>query len=173
LHRPRLLLLDEPSTGLDPAVRQDLWKTLEDLRRSAGTTIVVTTHLMDEAESCDRLALLDQGRLVATGSPTDLRSSLGGRCLSLGSPDPARLARDIQDRFAIPTQLVGSTVRMESDRGPELLPELLATFDDQLTSVTLARPTLEDVFVARTGHRLDAGAAEEPSSASPRRRRSS
>jgi ABC-2 type transport system ATP-binding protein len=173
LHRPRLLLLDEPSTGLDPAVRQDLWKTLEDLRRTAGTTIVVTTHLMDEAESCERLALLDQGRLVATGSPTELRSSLGGRCLSLGSPDPARLARQIQDRFAVSTQQVGSTLRLESDRGPEFMRELLATFDEQLTSITLARPTLEDVFVARTGHRLDAGAAEEPSPSSRRRRRSS
>ena len=102
LHRPRVLLLDEPSTGLDPGARHDLWQYLSGLRRDEGTTILVTTHLMEEAERCDRLGILDRGHIVALGTPDELRLSVGGDCLTIQTPEPASLADRIASRFRLP-----------------------------------------------------------------------
>src|SRR5690606_20867433 len=99
LHDPQLLLLDEPSTGLDPGARHDLWRYLQQLRTETGVTILVTTHLMEEAEHCDRLGILDRGRMVALGTPDKLRQSVGGDCLTIRSPAPAELARQLTERF--------------------------------------------------------------------------
>jgi len=154
LHRPQLLLLDEPSTGLDPGARHDLWQYLTTLRRDEGTTILVTTHLMEEAEHCDRLGILDQGQLVALGSPDELRLSVGGDCLTIQSPAPARLADQIESRFQVTARRIGDALRIERSAGHELLRDLVAAFPDEITAISLAKPTLEDVFIARTGHRF-------------------
>lgn len=154
LHDPRVLLLDEPSTGLDPGARLDLWRYLRLLRDEAGVTILVTTHLMEEAERCDKLAILDAGRLVAIGSPVELRDSIGGDCLTIQASAPDDLSRRISDQFEIVPRQVGTQLRIETASGHELLGRLLETFGTEISSVSLGKPTLEDVFVTRTGHKF-------------------
>lgn len=151
LHRPRLLLLDEPSTGLDPGARIELWKYLRELRQEMSLTIVVTTHLLDEAEDCDRLGVLHEGQMVALDTPDTLRSSVGGDCLTIRSREPERLASDITARFGVAVQRVGDLLRIEHEGGHDLLRDIVAQFGAAITSVTLGKPTLEDVFVQRTG----------------------
>ncbi len=152
LHKPRVLLLDEPSTGLDPGARLDLWDYLTRLRQDDGTTILVTTHLMEEADRCDRLGILDRGNLVALGTPNELRQSVGGDCLTIQTPDPKSLAERINRQFEITTRQIGEALRIERHAGHELLRDLIAAFPNEITAISLAKPTLEDVFVARTGH---------------------
>jgi ABC-2 type transport system ATP-binding protein len=160
LHDPAVLLLDEPSTGLDPGARLDLWRYLRGLVEQSAVTVLVTTHLMDEAERCDRLAILDRGRLVALGVPDALRQSIGGDCLTIHASEPERLAREIALKFPFTPRLVGGQVRMEVEKGHEVLGELVETFGSQIVSVSLGKPTLEDVFVQRTGHRFWDATAE-------------
>jgi ABC-2 type transport system ATP-binding protein len=154
LHHPRVLLLDEPSTGLDPGARHDLWEYLTRLRRDEGTTILVTTHLMEEAERCDRLGILDRGQIVALGTPDELRLSVGGDCLTIQSPALAKLAEQITAKFQVTSKQFGDSLRIERKAGHELLRDIVAAFPDEITSISLAKPTLEDVFIARTGHRF-------------------
>jgi ABC-2 type transport system ATP-binding protein len=169
LHDPQVLLLDEPSTGLDPGARHDLWRCLGQLRDS-GVTVLVTTHLMEEAEKCDRLGILDLGNLVALGTPLELRSSIGGDCVTLASPDPDRLSDLISEKFRVPVQRLGDTLRVEHSQGHELLRDIVAAAGDLVTTCTLGKPTLEDVFIQRTGHKFwDAGNGE--GTAEPRRAR--
>ena len=160
LHHPQILLLDEPSTGLDPGGRRDLWEYLTRLRQDEGTTILVTTHLMEEAERCDRLGILNQGRMIALGTPDELRSSVGGDCLTIQTPNPEGLAELIAVRFQLRPQRIGDSLRIEKSLGHELLRDLVAAFPGEITAISLARPTLEDVFIARTGHRF--WEAEQP-----------
>ncbi len=154
LHDPELLLLDEPSTGLDPGARHDLWVLLRRLRDDRGVTVLVTTHLMEEAERCDRLGILDHGRLVAEGTPDELRASVGGDCLTIDTPDTTALAAAIGERFGIEPSVVDGQLRIEREDGHELLRDVVAAFPDRVTSIVLGKPTLEDVFIARTGHRF-------------------
>jgi ABC-2 type transport system ATP-binding protein len=154
LHDPQVLLLDEPSTGLDPGARLDLWRYLGELRDEAGVTILVTTHLMDEADRCDRLGILDRGKLVALGTSDELRGSIGGDCLTIHTPDPAQLSRRIAERFSLQPQLVAGQLRIEVERGHEFIGPLMEAFGPEIASVSLGKPTLEDVFVERTGHRF-------------------
>jgi ABC-2 type transport system ATP-binding protein len=154
LHGPRLLLLDEPSTGLDPGARRDLWSTLESLRRE-GVTILLTTHFMEEGDRCDRLALIERGTLVGEGSPADLKQEIGGDVITLDGPDAEALARDLAARFPdLDPQIRDGAVRLERERGHELVARLIEAFPGRVDSVTVARPTLEDVFLHRTGRRL-------------------
>lgn len=154
LHSPRVLLLDEPSTGLDPGARHDLWRYLHQLRGEEQVTVLVTTHLMEEAERCDRLGILDQGKLVALDTPESLRASVGGDCLTIQTEHPEPLAAKIRERFGVEPKKIGSVLRLERDRGHELLRELVEAFPDEVSSVALGKPTLEDVFIDRTGHRF-------------------
>ena len=156
LHRPELLLMDEPSTGLDPAVRLELWSCLEDLRRDRNVTILLTTHILEEADRCDRLLLLHQGRVVREGTPDELKSRAGGDVLSLGSPDPDLLYARITERFSVLPLRVNGGLRMEVGDGARFLAELLSAFPGQIDSVAMHRPTLEDVFLDETGARWDA-----------------
>jgi ABC-2 type transport system ATP-binding protein len=154
LHGPEVLVLDEPSTGLDPGVRFDLWEVLSRVRREQGVTVLVTTHLMDEAERCDRLAILDRGRLVALGTPEELRASVGGDSLIIAAADPDRLATSIRERFGLTPQRLENQLRIEHAGALDLLRELVSAFPDEITAISLAKPTLEDVFIDRTGHRF-------------------
>jgi len=154
LHSPRLLLLDEPSTGLDPGARLDLWRYLASLRDDAGVTVIVTTHLMEEAERCDDLALLDRGQIVARDSPAELRRSLGGDCLTIRGPEPDSLAADISRQFGVSVRQLGGELRIDAQTDHSLLGRVLDAFGPRIEAVSLARPTLEDVFVERTGHRF-------------------
>ena len=152
LHEPSLLLLDEPSAGLDPGARRDLWQELARLREQAGLTILVTTHLMEEGERCDRVAILDAGRLVGLAPPSQLRAEIGGSVVTLQSADPGTLCRKISERFGVAAQLLDGTVRIEHQDGHTLVPRLAEAFPDAIASMTVQAPTLEDVFVHRTGH---------------------
>ncbi len=152
LHRPELLLLDEPSTGLDPLARRELGDYLVQLRDKDGVTVVLTTHIMDEAERCDRLALLDRGRLVALDKPAALKERVGGDVVSV---TPARLRDAIEKRFGVKATVVDNTVRIERPRGHEFVPALVEAFPGEIESVSVGKPTLEDVFIHFTGHRLE------------------
>ncbi len=154
IHQPQLLVMDEPSTGLDPGARSDLWVFLRRLQAEFGTTIALTTHLLDEAERADQLAILDQGKIVATGTASELRGALGGDCITLTSADARKLAQDVQQRFQLATQVVDQTVRIEVPQGHKWLMQLVDAFPDQVVTATLGKPTLEDVFIAKTGHRF-------------------
>lgn len=154
LHDPELLLLDEPSTGLDPGARHDLWRYLQQLRDESGVTVVVTTHLMEEAEKCDRLGLLDHGRLVALGTPAELRAEIGGDLLTILAEQPDQLSEKIAERFGVASKILGGSLRIEQARGHELLSELMEAFPSEITSISLGKPSLEDVFIAKTGHRF-------------------
>ncbi len=151
LHSPQVLLLDEPTTGLDPGARRDVWTYLRSLD---GVTCLVTTHLMDEAERCDRVGILDEGRLVAVGRPADLKAELGGETVTVGTHDVAGLAADLGKQFDVAAETVGDTVRFQHDDAAALVPRIASAFGERIQSVALGRPTLEDVFVARTGHRF-------------------
>lgn len=157
LHRPSVLLLDEPSTGLDPAARLEFWNVLEEMRKDSQLTVVVATHLMDEADRCERVALLDQGRLVALDTPLALRSGLGGDSVVLDSAQPGELARQIEARLGLIPRIEGGALRLEAEDGMALAQQLMAAFPDQIRAVRVGKPTLEDVFLSLTGRKLDGG----------------
>jgi len=152
IHEPELLLLDEPSTGLDPAARSDLWRYLKSLRDERGTTVILTTHFLDEADAADRIAILNEGRLVALGKPDELRAQVGGDSITIESPSPAELAAAIQQQFGVAASVLDAAVRLEVPAGHEWIARLVEAFPGQITAIRLGKPTLEDVFIARTGH---------------------
>jgi ABC-2 type transport system ATP-binding protein len=154
LHHPEVLLLDEPTTGLDPGARIDLWNYLKVLRDSEGVTVLVTTHLMEEAEKCDRLLILNEGSIVGLGTPAELRSQIGGDIVELEAADPAALARKIEGRFATSARVVDDRVRVEIANGHRFAAEIVDAFRGDIHSVNISRPSLEDVFITRTGHRF-------------------
>lgn len=159
LHRPELLILDEPSTGLDPGARKDMWNVLESFRKD-GMTILLTTHWMEEAERCDRLAILHEGKTVATGTPAELKSRIGGEVISMETADPEGLARAIGEKFNTEAAVVGGTVRIERNEGHRFIPQLAEAFPNTLKAITLGKPTLEDVFIHETGHTFWSGEEE-------------
>jgi ABC-2 type transport system ATP-binding protein len=154
LHHPSVLLLDEPTTGLDPGARRDLWQYLRILRDEERVSILVTTHLMEEAEGCDRLAIMNEGKLVALGTPADLRHEIGGDVIVLDAHHAEALARNIESRFQVTTQVVGGKVRMERENGHRFITDVVEAFPGEIEAVSVSKPTLEDVFIHRTGHRF-------------------
>jgi len=154
LHRPQVLLLDEPSTGLDPGARHDLWRYLKGLREEEGVTVLVTTHLMEEAERCDRLGILDHGRLIALDTPLALRSMLGDDYVTVQCDQPDELSARIRERFGVTPQKIGGALRIGKSRGHEFVRDLVEAFPEEVKTVSLGKPTLEDVFIERTGHRF-------------------
>jgi ABC-2 type transport system ATP-binding protein len=161
LHDPPLLLLDEPSTGLDVAARRDLWRHLETLCSDQGTTVVLTTHLMDEADRCDRLAILSEGQLVAIDTPGSLKARIGGDIITIetASEHTDGLCQDVTARFGPWPDGTGPTViddklRLEKTDGAGFVATLTEAFSDKINSITVGRPTLEDVFMNLTGRVL-------------------
>ena len=155
LHKPSLLILDEPSTGLDPGARIDLWQHLQELVREDGTTVLITTHFMEEAERYDRLAILDRGKLVACGTPTELKARIGGDCITIEADDPARLRDEIDGRLQVKPAIVGRMVRIETDHAPAMAVQLMDAVGPSIRSITIGKPTLEDVFMKETGRRFE------------------
>ncbi len=154
LHHPAVLLLDEPTTGLDPGARRDLWQYLAILRDEEHVTVVVTTHLMDEAERCDRLAILSEGRLVALGTPAELKREIGGDVILLEARDPESLARRITARFGAQAAVLEGKVRVERENGHRFVTDVVEAFPGEIDAVSVSKPRLEDVFIHRTGHRF-------------------
>ncbi len=157
IHSPSVLLLDEPSTGLDPGARRDLWQYLRTLRDEEDVAVLVTTHLMEEAEHCDRLAILNEGKLVAFGTPFDLKSQIGGDVVLLEAADATTaqsLAARMRHRFGVEPTVLGSTLRLEREAGHRFLTDVVEAFPGEIDGVSVAKPSLEDVFIQRTGHRF-------------------
>ncbi len=154
LHEPELLLLDEPSTGLDPSARREFWNYLQHLREHDGVTVVLTTHYMEEAERCDRIGIMHQGKLVAIAPPNELKSEVGGDVIVIHTAAPELLQRKILARFKLKSQLVDGAIRIEKLRGHELVRDLIDAFGEEIESVSFGKPTLEDVFVHLTGHQF-------------------
>lgn len=151
LHKPQVLLMDEPSTGLDPGARRELWQYIEELVHSHGVTVLLTSHILEEAERCDRLLLLHQGRVVAQGTPAELKSRIGGDVVVLEAADPESLAREIAERFGAPSRIADGSVRVEIANGHRFIAEVVEAFPGSIRSVALHKPTLEDVFLDETG----------------------
>ncbi|MDR3699755.1 MAG: ABC transporter ATP-binding protein [Candidatus Sulfopaludibacter sp.] len=155
LHKPQVLLMDEASTGLDPAARRDLSRHVESLRSEEGVTILLTSHILEEADRCDRLVLLHQGSIVAQGSPQELRSRIGGDVVVLETGDSASLAAGIEQRFGIKPAARDGQVRVEIPNGHRFIAEVVEAFPGAIQSVGLHKPTLEDVFVRETGASIE------------------
>jgi len=154
LHHPEVLLLDEPTTGLDPGARRDLWQYLQILRDQERVSVIVTTHLMEEAERCDRLAILNEGNLVALGTPEELTREIGGDVILLEARDPQRLADHIRSKFHVDASVMDTHVRLEIENGHRFVPDVVEAFPGEIQSLSVSKPTLEDVFIHRTGHRF-------------------
>jgi ABC-2 type transport system ATP-binding protein len=161
MHHPSVLLLDEPTTGLDPGARRDLWQYLQELRTQEKVSVIVTTHLMEEAERCDRLAILNQGQIVALGTPTELRSQIGGDVIVLETNHAESLAIRIEQKFQGVVTVLDGKVRMERKEGHRFVPDLVEAFPGEIQSISVSKPTLEDVFIDRTGHRFWTEADEQ------------
>jgi ABC-2 type transport system ATP-binding protein len=157
IHSPSVLLLDEPSTGLDPGARRDVWQYLRMLRDEEGVTVLVTTHLMEEVEHCDRLAILNEGKLVALGSPFELKSEIRGDVVTFetaSETDAAALAQKIANRFIVSPSVLGNTVRLEREQGHKFVTDVVEAFPGLVEGISVAKPSLEDVFIQHTGHRF-------------------
>ncbi|HTU40189.1 MAG TPA: ATP-binding cassette domain-containing protein [Candidatus Aquilonibacter sp.] len=155
LHHPGVLLLDEPTTGLDPGARRDLWQYLQMLRDDERVSVLVTTHLMEEAERCDRLAIMNEGNVVALGTPAELKSEIGGDVVMLDAAhDAGLLAERIRARFHVQTTVLDSQVRIERENAHRFVTEVVEAFPGEIEALSISKPALEDVFIRRTGHKF-------------------
>lgn len=165
LHHPSVLLLDEPTTGLDPGARRDLWQYLQILRDEEHVTVLVTTHLMEEAERCDRLAIYAEGKVVGLGTPSELKSEIGGDILLLETDNPESVAQRIEQRFGLHPAVLDHQVRLEIENGHRFVTDVVEAFPGEIQGVSVHKPSLEDVFIRRTGHRFwtdEPGVDEKP-----------
>jgi ABC-2 type transport system ATP-binding protein len=172
LHRPRLLLLDEPSTGLDPGARSDVWQYLEQVREEDGVTVVLTTHLLEEAQRADRIGIMHQGKLVALDTPIQLQAAVGGDAITIRTADAQQLAKEIGEKFACTAAVVDGAVRLEQPDGHQWVPRLVEAFPDRIDAITLGKPTLEDVFIHTTGHQFWNGEPSHEEKTAKKKRRS-
>ena len=154
LHQPAVLLMDEASTGLDPGARRELWRYILELRDSEGVTVLLTSHILDEADKCDRLVLLHEGRVVSQGTPAELKAKIGGDVVILETANPGELGSQIESRFQVRPTSVDGTLRVEIANGHRFITEVVEAFPGSIDSVGLHKPTLEDVFLRETGAAL-------------------
>ena len=153
LHQPRLLLLDEPSTGLDPGARLDLWESIRKMA-DRGTSVLLTTHLLEEADKADRVAILNEGQKIAEGSPRSLRSELGSGIVTIESDDLDSAERIIRDTMNLEPQRLQNQLRLQHENAAELVPSLASHLGDLAQGISIGRPSLEDVFIVKTGHQF-------------------
>jgi ABC-2 type transport system ATP-binding protein len=162
LHSPLVLFLDEPTIGLDPQTRASIWDYLEELHRRQEITVFVTTHYMDEAEHCDRIAIVDQGRIVALDTPAALKSGIGKDRVQITTDDDARAIAELGDRFDIEAAVHEGAVTFAVAEGAAFVPRLFAGLDVPINSVTVTRPSLDDVFLSYTGKTIRDAEAARP-----------
>ena len=154
LHSPRVLFLDEPTVGLDPQTRASIWEYLERLRREERLTIFLTTHYMDEAEHCDRIAIMDEGRIVALDTPHALKAAIGTDRVRLVTANDEGAAAAIGERFGLDAAVKPDGLVLQVADGEAFVPRLLADLGVAVRSVSVTRPTLDDVFMAYTGRTI-------------------
>jgi ABC-2 type transport system ATP-binding protein len=154
LHAPRVLFLDEPTIGLDPQTRATIWEYIVGLREREGPTIFLTTHYMDEAEHCDRIAIIDAGKVVVVDTPAALKASVGKDRVRLGTADDGATIAALRERFEIEAAVHEGEVTFHVPDGEQFVPRLFAELGVPIRSVSVARPTLDDVFMAYTGRTI-------------------
>ena len=154
LHSPRVLLLDEPTSGLDVAARRQLYDDLRALADTENILVLLTTHLLDDAEACNRVGILDAGRLVALGEPDGLKAEVGGDIVLIECMDNEVLSTEIAEKFGVSPVLTDNQLRVECERGHEFVRDIVAEFPNEIQSVRFGKPTLEDVFIKLTGNRF-------------------
>jgi ABC-2 type transport system ATP-binding protein len=151
LHSPRVLFLDEPTIGLDPQTRSSIWEYIQELRRREEITIFLTTHYMDEAEYCDRIAIMDQGRIVVLDTPAALKASVGKDRVQISTGDDEGAINALRERFEVEAVAAEDCVRFSVADGEAFVPRLFAELGVPITSVSVSRPSLDDVFMSYTG----------------------
>ena len=154
LHHPRVLFLDEPTLGLDPQTRRRIWDYIHDLRKRENLAIFMTTHYMDEAENCDRIAIIDYGRIVALDTLEKLKDGFGGDVISVKTEDNEEAVRLLEGRYKFKPVIENGIVSFTVSHGEEFLPGFVSGFPLRLISIGLRRPTLEDVFLKLTGRNI-------------------
>jgi len=154
LHRPKILFLDEPTLGLDPQARVTIWDLIDRLREQEHMTIFLTTHYLDEAERCDRVAIIDHGRISALGSPETLKRTIKGEVIHLKTTDDPRVEDEIRRQFAVVTKRTQDGLLLEIDSAETLLPRLLSSFGGKILSINITRPSLNEVFIHLTGRAI-------------------
>jgi len=159
LHRPKVLFLDEPTLGLDPQTRNHVWGFIEKTRREFGNTVFMTTHYMEEADVCDRVAIIDNGRIIACAPPSELKKSLKEDTIYLKTGDDARAAAEIEKGFGLKTVAGGGGLSVRVEGGEKFIPRLFDGLTVEVYSVSLKRPSLEDVFIDLTGREIREDAA--------------
>jgi ABC-2 type transport system ATP-binding protein len=151
LHSPRVLFLDEPTVGLDPQTRSSIWSYIRELKQAEDITIFLTTHYMDEAEYCDRIAIMDQGRIIALDTPSALKASVGKDRVSLVTDDNDAAIGALRERFGLAATVAEGQVAVSVENGEQFVPKLFADLGQPIRSVSVARPSLDDVFMSYTG----------------------
>jgi ABC-2 type transport system ATP-binding protein len=151
LHSPRVLFLDEPTVGLDPQTRSSIWSYIRELKASEDITIFLTTHYMDEAEYCDRIAIMDQGRIIVLDTPERLKASVGKDRVQIQTDDPQVAIEALRERFGIEAMVADGAVTFGVPEGEFFVPRLFAELGLPIRAVSVARPSLDDVFMSYTG----------------------
>jgi ABC-2 type transport system ATP-binding protein len=151
LHAPHVLFLDEPTVGLDPQTRSSIWRYINDLRKREDITIFLTTHYMDEAEYCDRIAIMDHGQIVVLDTPEALKAAVGEDRVQISTVDDEGAIAALQARFAITARFAEGQVTFSVPAGEEFVPRLFAELGVAIRSVSVSRPSLDDVFMSHTG----------------------
>lgn len=154
LHSPKVLFLDEPTLGLDPQTRNRIWDYILELCQREGTTIFMTTHYMDEADKADRIAIIDHGKLVAIDTPENLKQSVGRDIIKVKTADDEKAVEEIKLRYQLEARHDGAGITFDVEKGEEFLPVFLREFGTKILSVSLHRPSLEDVFIKLTGREI-------------------
>src|SRR3989440_11743755 len=151
LHSPRILFLDEPTIGLDPQTRSSIWRYIDELRTREEITIFLTTHYMDEAEYCDRIAIMDQGQIVVLDTPESLKASVGRDRVQIKTEDDDAAIAALHQRFDIEALIAEGEVTFSVAEGEQFVPQLFAELGVPITGVSVSRPSLDDVFMSYTG----------------------
>jgi ABC-2 type transport system ATP-binding protein len=151
MHSPRVLFLDEPTLGLDPQTRSSIWRYIGELREAEEITIFMTTHYMDEAEMCDRIAIMDQGEIVVLDTPEALKAAVGADRVRIQTDDDEAAIEQLAERFDVEAGVSEGAVTFLVSSGEEFVPRLFAELDVPIKSVNVSRPTLDDVFMSHTG----------------------
>ncbi len=163
LHSPRVLFLDEPTVGLDPQTRASIWDYIGELREAEDITIFMTTHYMDEAEYCDRIAIMDHGRIIALDTPVALKASVGEDRVQIQTDDDPAAITALDEHFGLQATMAEGAVTFRVAQGEHFVPKLFADFPVAIQAVSVARPSLDDVFMSYTGTTIrdaEAGAGD-------------
>lgn len=154
LHHPKVLFLDEPTLGLDPQTRGSVWQHILEMQKQEEATIFLTTHYMDEAEHCDRIAIIDYGSIVALDTPEMLKRQVGGEIVTLEVTDTEAASRELAERYHLTPQVESGLIQFEVEEGSRFIPDFVRSFSQDIRAISLRRPTLDDVFLKLTGRAI-------------------